>query len=271
MSSNETNDGIVLDVQRMMADLMHNAIGGIQKSESAVPGEEAADAVPSNIGIADIKKIVVVVQKFIDNINAMITKLEGGATQLNRNDDKFMDDYMATADNILEMAAFSARDSLTGLSNRHGFDNRIILEWNKAAREKLPVNLLLFCVDGFSYQDESLDWEYKDELLRAVSKTLGASLKRSTDFMARWSPDEFAVLLPITDVDGTMIVANRIRDDIGNLSITHTDTKITVSIGVHVHIPRKGELPAEFVSKAIYALDEAKNRGTNQIVLHQDD
>jgi len=156
------------------------------------------------------------------------------------------------------MAAFSMKDSLTGLSNRYGFDNRLILEWNRATRDKTTLSLLLFSVDSFTDADDS---KKRDELLIAVSRKLEETIKRTTDFIARWSNEEFAVLLPITEEVGASIVVERIRVEIGKMDIpgiTETDKKIPLSIGVYAHTPEPTEKPVDFIHRAHSAWLKAK-------------
>jgi diguanylate cyclase (GGDEF)-like protein len=161
-------------------------------------------------------------QKFIDNVNGVIAQLETGSPEAGGTDDKFLEGYMATADNVLEIAAFSMKDPVTGLSNRYGFDNRMILEWNRAIRDKTALSLVIFSVDSIKMCE---DIEKCDKLLKVITETLDSSIKRTTDFIARWSDDEIVALLPITDIDGATIVAERIYNELGGKSLPGMDEK----------------------------------------------
>ena len=265
-------DSIMQHIQDMIGDLLKNAVDKMQKNElgeklgdipSDVSGKDTASA---QMDINEIKNFVDVMQKFIDNVKIMVMQLETGNKESGETDDKFLDGYMATADNILEIAAFSMKDNLTGLSNRYGFDNRLILEWNRAVRDKSSLSLVIFAVDGFS---ECEDSKKQDETLKTVSDTLENSIKRSTDFIARWSESEFAALLPITDTNGASIVAERIRTEIGNMNIPcilDKSNKSTVSIGVCVSTPEPHEHPSDFITKAHDAFNKAKESGGDSII-----
>jgi len=267
-----TESGDIMNhIQDMIGDLLKNAVDKMHKEEHSKglggthKGDAKVDATP-HMGISDIKNFVAVMQKFIDNVNIMIIHLETGSKEHGSTDDLFLDGYMATADNVLEIAAFSMKDTLTGLSNRHGFENRLILEWNRATRDKSALGLAFFgmdCVDGCK------DSKRHDEMLKAIAKTLEGSIKRSTDFIARWSDEEFAVLLPITDEGGASIVAERIRNEMESMSIpelAELGCKSTVSIGVCDHAPEHTELPIDFINKAHDAYTKAKETGGNSIV-----
>ena len=265
-------DNIMQHIQDMIGDLLKNAVDKMQKTEISeklgdVPVEAGDNKEPSEqMDISEIKNFVTVMQKFIDNVNVMVSQLETGKSEPGATDEKFLDGYMATADNILEIAAFSMKDSLTGLSNRYGFDNRLILEWNRAARDKSALGLVIFGVDGFT---ECEDSKKREDTLKSVSETLENSIKRSTDFIARWSDDEFAALLPITDSNGASIVAERIRTEIGKMSIPcvlDKGGKSTVSIGVCVYTPEPHEQPADFIGNAHNAFKKAVEAGGNAVI-----
>jgi len=264
---------IMQHIQGMIGDLLQNAVGKMHKTDTheKLGGTHPQDAgegneAPMEMNLAEIKSFIDVMQKFIDNVSVMVLQLETGSSEHSSKDDKFLDGYMATADNILEMAAFSMKDSLTGLSNRYGFDNRLVLEWNRATRDKSALSLVIFSVDGLKACEDKAK---RDEILKAVSETLENSIKRTTDFIARWGDDEFAALLPITEEVGASIVAERIRVEVGNMDIPDIagkGGKTSVSIGVHVHTPENTEQPANFINNAYNAFKKAREADGSSIV-----
>ena len=265
------SEDIMQAIQNMIGDLLKNAVDKMQTSEAGEKlGGVPADLSEKNtsaaqMDISEIKSFVRFMQKFIDNINVMIRHLETGDVKPGETDEKFIEDYMATADTILEIAAFSTKDNLTGFSNRYGFDNRLILEWNRACRDKSTLGIMIFGVDGFAGHG---DRKKCDEMIKSIAQTLNKSIKRSTDFFARWSDDEFAILLPLTDVNGTSIVAERILSAISDLNIPGVPEKggnASISIGVYVHAPEFGDQPVDFIGKAHNSLMEAKKTGGNSI------
>jgi len=258
---------IMQHIQDMIGDLLKNAVDKMQQKEIGHHmGESPAEVsgstdITAQMGIEEIKGFVLVMQKFIDNVNIMISKLEGGI-DTGDTDDQFLEGYIATADNVLEIAAFSMKDSLTGMSNRYGFDNRLILEWNRATRDKSAISLVIFGID-------CCDSVLHDDLMKATADTLEKSIKRATDFLARWSDDEFAALLPITGLDGATIVVERITKELGSMNIpglTDRGGKHSVSIGVCVHTPEPNEKPVDMINKAHEAFKKAKESEENSVV-----
>ncbi|MCL2663303.1 MAG: GGDEF domain-containing protein [Oscillospiraceae bacterium] len=266
------SEDIMQAIQNMIGDLLKNAVDKMQTSEAGEKlGGVPADLSEKNtsaaqMDISEIKSFVRFMQKFIDNINVMIRHLETGDVKPGETDEKFIEDYMATADTILEIAAFSTKDNLTGFSNRYGFDNRIVLEWNRACRDKSTLGIMVFGVDGFSGQEDKAK---HDEMINDVAQMLNKSIKRSTDFISRWSDDEFAILLPITDVKGSSTVAERILAEITALNIPGTPEKggkATVSMGVNVYAPEFGDQPVEFIDKAYSCYVKSKESSKSTIV-----
>jgi len=254
------NEDFMQGIQNMIESLAKDSINKMQKKELnnqlgivAQEGAEDGDAEP-NISLQEVKVMINTMIKFINSMKMMIAQLEGEENEYRRDEDKFMDDYMNIADNILGMAAFSTKDKLTGLSNQSGFEHRLVFEWNRATRDKTPLSLLVFGVQSEEKQG--------DEVLKEVSETLKQTIKRSTDFSARWDNDTFAVLLPVTNADGSMIVAERLLEELEKLTFT-----CAVSIGLTVQTSGENSQPADFIDRARSAYAKSKQAGSNVIVL----
>ena len=159
-------------------------------------------------------------------------------------------------------------DELTNLFNRRGFDSRLHLEWNHAKRDQTPLGLLIIDIDFFKKYNDEYGHLQGDEVLKTVAKVLESTLKRSVDFPARWGGEEFAVLLPGTELNGALIVAERIRKNIEKEKISCTNgdiTRITVSIGVNVCLPKQDISIQNYINEADNALYEAKRTGRNKV------
>ena len=277
MNPSDQQDDVMQNIQNMIGNLLKNAIEKVQQTEmSSQLGTAAPDSASDSAGsllqtqmdITEIKNIVNTMQKFLDNISTMIAQLESGNLEYGLDNDKFLDDYIDTADNIFEIAAFSMKDDLTGLSNKYGFDNRIILEWNRAAREKTPLSLIIIGVDAIS--ESTIERSPNKDILVAIAQTLESTIKRSTDYIARWSDDEFAALLPITGADGATIVAERICTVIEGMDspcIVENSAKLMAFVGVCVQTPEQNEQPTDFVNNAHNAVIKAREPGQNSIII----
>jgi|GEM_PF-1055346 len=216
-----------------------------------------------------IKSVINVVQKLMVAINVMIYEHSRGNSDYIIDTDGLSGDFKTLADNISELANMGMIDRLTGMPNRHTFDNRLELEWNRAMRDRAPISALMMDLDKFKNYNDTFGHQQGDLALQAASKVFMSSLKRKVDFTARWGGEEFVVLLPDTDSVGAMTVAEHIRTEIEKMTIPCTDeraSKITVSIGVHTQIPTHLCIPDYLISKADEGLYKAKRAGRNKVV-----
>lgn len=214
------------------------------------------------------QKVAAVLHKLLDEIDVMINEHEKGNIDYSFETREFYGDYKRLADSVLELAAFSMKDQLTGIPNRRSFDNRIDLEWQRAIRERTPVSILIMDIDHFKIYNDTFGHQQGDVTLQVIANTIRDSLKRKVDFSARWGGEEFVILLPGTDAAGALSVAENIRKAIENAEIPCEDVRgqrATISIGVNTQIPEQESLIGDFVSGADAALYRAKEEGRNRI------
>jgi len=160
-------------------------------------------------------------------------------------------------------------DQLTNLPNRRSFDIRLSVEWKQAIREKLPISLLMLDLDKFKDLNDTYGHQSGDIVLKYLADVFQRSLKRPSDFTARWGGEEFIVLLPNTPLDGAIDVAENIRVNVENSIIKNidgTNFKITVSIGVTSIIPVHNSSTEMFIAKADKAMYLAKEAGRNKVI-----
>ena len=159
-------------------------------------------------------------------------------------------------------------DQLTSIPNRRGFDNRMDMEWIRAIRESTSISILLMDVDKFKVYNDTYGHQQGDRVLQAVAKTMTQALHRPGDYAARWGGEEFIVLMPNTNLEGALAIAEKIRLDVSNVVIPcedGTETKVTVSIGVNSLTPVRTGSREEFISDADKALYRAKESGRNRV------
>src|SRR4028119_2258104 len=120
-----------------------------------------------------------------------------------------------------ELQRLAALDGLTGVANRRRFDEYLDDEWQRMAREKLPLSLILGDIDFFKKYNDTYGHQAGDACLRRVADALRFCAKRSVDLVARYGGEEFAVILPNTSAAGAALVAEEIRLVVNTLEIAH--------------------------------------------------
>ncbi|GAB6043258.1 diguanylate cyclase [Endothiovibrio diazotrophicus] len=160
-------------------------------------------------------------------------------------------------------------DGLTSLPNRRRFDAALELEGRRAYRERLPLAVLFIDVDSFKAYNDHYGHGAGDECLRKVADALQGAVCRPADLVARYGGEEFAVLMPNTDREGALEVAERMREGVERICIRHDFSgdhpMVTVSIGAVAAVPGGMEEVAALVDQADQALYQAKGEGKNRV------
>ena len=176
---------------------------------------------------------------------------------------------------LLEKQAHT--DSMTGLANRRTFDERLIVELERARREQEPLTVVLIDIDEFKKYNDHFGHIEGDDCIKNIALALGSCMKRSTDLAARYGGEEFAFILPNTDVEGANTLLSEVLKSIQQLNLTHSPEAkydvVTISIGYSTVIPGQKYVNDSddwaVVKAADHALYESKQNGRNQVSYEQ--
>lgn len=162
------------------------------------------------------------------------------------------------------LVTLSEEDRLTGLANRRRLDRVLATEWRRAARLGDWLSLLMIDADKFKSYDDAFGHPAGDRLLKGLADCIAGSARRPGDLAARFGGEEFVVLLPGTDRDGAIKVAEEIRLAIRGLEQAHPGVPggfATVSVGVGCMRPRFDKSDHDLIAMADAALYQAKADG----------
>jgi diguanylate cyclase (GGDEF)-like protein len=168
--------------------------------------------------------------------------------------------------NLFEL---SNTDGLTGIPNRRKFDEVLANEWSRATRTGQPLVVALIDVDWFKKYNDHNGHLAGDDCLRSVANILKAKIRRSSDLVARFGGEEFAIISPGINKANAMEMANIICSAIADANLPHTMSpfgSITVSVGVALIVPTIDVTADTLVQAADEALYHAKDNGRNQVV-----
>jgi diguanylate cyclase (GGDEF)-like protein len=157
----------------------------------------------------------------------------------------------------------AARDGLTGAMNRANFTSHARREIGQHRSIRSTVSLLFVDVDHFKCINDTYGHETGDRVLKRIIR-LARGCLRSGDTVARWGGEEFVVLLPATDLNGALLIAEKIRCriEVERFDALETGLQVTVSIGCAEMNSSEGL--DQLVARADCALYEAKRQGRNQ-------
>lgn len=163
--------------------------------------------------------------------------------------------------NLLEYQA--NHDQLTGLYNRQKFHSLFEKELNRTKRYNHDLSLIIFDIDFFKAINDNHGHEIGDNVLKDVSK-ITLEIVRQSDSVVRWGGEEFIILLPETNLDNAMMVAQKLKESLENSEFGYMTQKVTASFGVTQFNDSDNE--TTFINRADQALYEAKKEGRNRVI-----
>jgi diguanylate cyclase (GGDEF)-like protein len=169
-----------------------------------------------------------------------------------------------------ELQHLSRVDKLTQIANRYYFDEYLLQQWNRLEIEQQPLSLIICDVDYFKKYNDFYGHQCGDSCLQEVAQTLLSVAKIPTHLVARYGGEEFAVILPSTDVEGAIVVAEEIQQAIHQAKLPHACSDIsqfiTISLGIATVVPTSNISPANLIAIADKALYEAKRQGRDRYI-----
>lgn len=161
----------------------------------------------------------------------------------------------------------SVKDTLTGLFNRRYLETQLAIDIDHAKRYQEPLCLLVVDVDHFKAFNDKHGHLSGDRCLVAVAKQLQLSLNRPADFVARYGGEEFVVVLPHTEAEGGMLIAEKLRQKVSELRVEDKGQLLSVTISIGYAILQHNEDTAQgLLIAADTALYQAKAAGRNCVV-----
>ena len=164
-------------------------------------------------------------------------------------------------------------DPVTELPAQQSFQEFLEREWRRAVRERRPLSLIMLEVDHFRAYNDRVGTPQGDACLKTVAATLRKSSRRPGDFLARYGPGTFGLVLAGVSQEGALAVAEALRASVENLKFPNpasaTGPTLTLSLGVASTTPER-DAPwqdIELIATAERALTQAKEMGRNRIAL----
>ncbi len=164
---------------------------------------------------------------------------------------------------VERLQTLAMTDEVTGLYNRRAFREQLVQQVARSRRTQAPLALLILDLDNYKQVNDIHGHPAGDAILRLVADSLKEKV-RAAGFLARYGGDEFVLLLPDTDTDGCLILAERLRDAIETTN--YQGLCLTISIGAAQYLPEMQD-EVELIAAADRALYTAKATGRNRIIV----
>jgi len=163
----------------------------------------------------------------------------------------------------------AATDPLTGAFNRREFTSLADQESQRANRYNHPLSIMMLDLDHFKKLNDTYGHAAGDKALQRFT-TLCCNALRTVDVFGRWGGEEFVTLLPETDVEGAVVIAERLRKLVSQNILVYNDQKISLTASIGIAQYRSGEVTVEGpLSRADSAVYDAKKAGRNRISVYR--
>lgn len=166
-----------------------------------------------------------------------------------------------------QLSALASTDGLTGVANRRAYDECLLKEWARSSRTGGSIAVIILDLDFFKQYNDHFGHLMGDECLKQVARVLQAN-RRPTDLAARIGGEEFSLVLPDTDLEGAIAVAESVRSRIEDLHRDHPKSPIgfvTASCGIATSTARTKGTVQDLLLRADQALYDAKKNGKNRV------
>ncbi|MDX1539356.1 GGDEF domain-containing protein [Arsukibacterium sp.] len=173
-------------------------------------------------------------------------------------------DELAEKNRLLEQQ--NMLDTLSGIFNRACFDKRLTNELKRSRREKTTLGLVFIDIDHFKKINDTHGHLAGDAAIQQIAGILAASLKRSSDAAFRYGGEEFALLLPGTELAGCIELAEHVRQKISStpIQIGQLSLAVTLSAGCYAAVADASTSSNDYIAAADSALYQAKHQGRNR-------
>jgi diguanylate cyclase (GGDEF)-like protein len=160
---------------------------------------------------------------------------------------------------IASLISDSVTDVLTGLFNRRFLNDKLEAESKRSNRNNVFLSLIMLDVDYFKKYNDTFGHSEGDKILSMVGGIIKQCI-RQTDFGCRYGGEEFAVILPDTNVEDAILIAERIRKCVESDTV-ELNAGVTISAGANQYTSM--QIINEFIAKTDSALYKAKESGRN--------
>jgi diguanylate cyclase (GGDEF)-like protein len=217
------------------------------------------------IEIKEREKVEVQLHSLVKNLNCQKSDLELLVETIASHGDEI---NIVMEEKLSSIETIAKTDALTNLWNRRYFDEVFDKEWNRNVRSETSLALLILDIDNFKLYNDTYGHHEGDQCLQKIAYALNNIPRRSGEFVARYGGEEFVVILPLSDLTHTLVLAEYIRQSIIDLQIKHKNTPygyVTVSIGVSSIVPQYHQSSQILFNQADKNLYLAKKQGRNCI------
>ena len=184
------------------------------------------------------------------------------------------DELRRQNEDLKYLLSIAHTDRLTNLANRYSYEKIFEREWKYAVRNSTSLSVIMIDIDYFKIFNDTYGHLQGDHCLYEVAQAIKMALKRPKDLAIRYGGEEFLTILPDTNLEGAIVIAETIGKSIKDLKIENLNAEIsnlvTVSLGIATIIPHKTMKPKNLIARADQALYLAKQNGRDRFEVYDE-
>lgn len=175
-------------------------------------------------------------------------------------------EIVALRQSVTELSELVRTDTLTGLANYRYFTQALGQEMERTQRSGQPTTLIMLDIDFFKKVNDRWGHEVGNQALVHIARLMLQTVRR-LDIACRYGGEEFAIILPNTELSASIPVAERLRSSIAETSLTvgEKQLQLTASLGIASYVSGEESRVEELVQRADHYLYQAKQSGRNQV------
>ena len=265
LGSRDANERLTGVSARMSSriDAMHDAIDAAMATANAY----SATLQTANGDLA-IEQPAVRLKQLASSLLAETRRMQSANLALERTLETSRAEIATLQRDLDDVRREALLDPLTKVHNRKAFDDGLLRAVAHAADSGKPLCLMLIDIDHFKRFNDTWGHQTGDQVLRLVAMTVKSNIK-GRDIAARYGGEEFAAILPDTDLEGALHVADNIRRAVQAKELLKRSTneklgRVTASFGVAML--RRGDSPSSLIDRADRCLYAAKRAGRNAVI-----
>lgn len=264
-STKETEEAIHTAGEKIQAEMerllswLAEASGGAEEFNESIKG--SLELLFEGDGLSNLRVVM-------ERMLAETKKVRTSNAKLQKRLHESSSEISELRENLASLKKEALTDPLTGLYNRKQFDLSLRDAAVESLEEEQPLCLALLDIDHFKKFNDTYGHQVGDSVLRLVASILSKNIK-GRDVAVRYGGEEFALILPMTDLEDGGRLCNQIREAVAGKVLRNRQTgealgRLTVSVGVAVY--EQGESLEQFFKRADDNLYSAKKAGRNRTV-----
>jgi diguanylate cyclase len=183
--------------------------------------------------------------------------------------DASQEKIMKLQEELSQLSEKVSIDQLTGVLNRRGLDEAMVLEISRAKRGGSQLCVALLDIDNFKHLNDTYGHQVGDTALQHLAKVIQATV-RPTDIAARFGGEEFVILLPDTAIEQAVETISRLQRALTKQFFLGNNERLLITFSAGVSLFKKDEEPVSVLNRADQAMYLAKKTGKNRVMTEFD-